>query len=1181
MRLNQLGTPAGLKRLLKCFMGVGVLAAATAHASTQFFDFNSDPTTSGLLTLYGNGVWQSTDGAGAATNANDGYLQVTAAVGSQRTVIVFADFDNGAVISGFTFDADLRIGNGTSSPADGFSINYVRADDPVLSVVANEGDPSSAGSDPNPPAGAQWIGHGVFATGPDGEDNLPEEGTWTGVSIGFDAWDSGGSATGPWPFEVGGVNGCGPTSTGSDIIGIDVRVDGWLVQQIPMPTLNGAVTDATSLQTGPNDTTGNPDVLGWAHLTVSVDTNGVLNVTWKGVKVVSNYQTTYFPSPGALVFAGRTGGANENHDIDNIKIVTIPSAGAVFGPATGFPDGVTITVTDSGPSVVDPTKPAGFVLNGVAVTPTVSKTGTTTTLAYHGWPAILTPGATNTLVASVQDTHGNPLSATRTFVTPAFTPLNSAWAVTSGVNLTQPGFRMLPWQSGNEPNTVLYMEQQLEGLDGTNNANLSSATDGGFIDWTSVINFNINVGNGDNGNFQTANGYPDVFFPGIPGANGLTGSSAELILTYLQFASPGLYTMGVNSDDGFVVTAGSNPRDILSPVLGQFNGGRGSSDTTFQIAVTNAGVYPFCLRWENGNGELPGNGANLEWFTVANGVKYLINDPSPTNTSGVAAYYAGPAPRAYVSNLNPYNGQTACYPDRVLAQITSQATSVSGAPVLLIDGVDSHAATTTAGNITTVLATLAAPGMSAGTHTATLVWSDTAGHNYSEPWSFTVGAFPTLWAALSSPVNSVDTTKPGFVLKVTQLDPSVVGDNGDSTANNAEENNGLLEGLYFPDYGTNTADTVNGGGSGIPAVFGNVWYWTNAVDFNVVTSPGDFTYDYALPGIPGVTGNANFYAAGFQTYLVFPTAGFYRMGVNSDDGFRLTEGLGMTRQALHVTGAGINQDMEAVVASTNNSDSFGGSLPVPPIVAPGVWLDAAAACPGWPSMNITGKVGIIEYNQCGHNCNQAAWCVQTNGGVAAVIVNQPGYGLPFVADGSGLPVTIPVFVVNGRSADGGTGALDFWRTNNLTVSFGDDAYLRLNQANYGKGMSEVDSGFWVPVAGAYPFRLMYFQGGGGAGCEWSTISPSGVRSLVNDVTDPNSIRAYRAVTTHPKLNAPTVSGGTVTVTWQGAGILQSSTTIRPADWSDVSPQPGNNVFTAPSSGAPTYYRVRVPVPVQP
>jgi hypothetical protein len=34
-------------------------------------------------------------------------------------------------------------------------------------------------------------------------------------------------------------------------------------------------------------------------------------------------------------------------------------------------------------------------------------------------------------------------------------------------------------------------------------------------------------------------------------------------------------------------------------------------------------------------------GANLEWFTVQNdGSKVLINDPSPTSTTGIKAYYS-------------------------------------------------------------------------------------------------------------------------------------------------------------------------------------------------------------------------------------------------------------------------------------------------------------------------------------------------------------------------------------------------------------------------------------------------------------------------------------------------------------------------------------------------------------
>src|SRR5436190_22765997 len=104
---------------LLVFCGIWLLALA-ADASQNVFNFNSDPTASGFLTIYGNANWQSTGGAGASTNAGDGFIEVTPSAGNQRGAVVFKDFDGGQVIEAFTFEADVRIGNGTAAPADGF-----------------------------------------------------------------------------------------------------------------------------------------------------------------------------------------------------------------------------------------------------------------------------------------------------------------------------------------------------------------------------------------------------------------------------------------------------------------------------------------------------------------------------------------------------------------------------------------------------------------------------------------------------------------------------------------------------------------------------------------------------------------------------------------------------------------------------------------------------------------------------------------------------------------------------------------------------------------------------------------------------------------------------------------------------------------------------------------------------
>jgi hypothetical protein len=142
------------------------------------------------------------------------------------------------------------------------------------------------------------------------------------------------------------------------------------------------------------------------------------------------------------------------------------------------------------------------------------------------------------------------------------------------------------------------------------------------------------------GNFN-----PNDPVPGIPGldwdgtededAAGVNNFAAEFI-TFLEL-DPGLYSMGVNSDDGFIVTVGDRAADPLpANRLGLFDGGRGATDSIFAFVIEQAGIYPFGLVWWEGGG-----GASVEWFTAApDGSKTLINDSAVTTS--VKAYRAGP-----------------------------------------------------------------------------------------------------------------------------------------------------------------------------------------------------------------------------------------------------------------------------------------------------------------------------------------------------------------------------------------------------------------------------------------------------------------------------------------------------------------------------------------------------------
>jgi hypothetical protein len=827
-----------------------------AQASTTHIDFNSDPTGLGI-TLAGSANWQADHGRSwdAVTNASDGFLEITPAINSQSGAVVFPDFDNGAFIQGFVFDCYVRVGNGSGTPADGFSISYARSPLPSP-ILYNSSTPGNSDA---------------------------EEGTRTGVAIGFDAYNNG--------------------TTPPDPIALDVWVDGVQVYQFPFTTQNGLVTDPTSLQTGPLDPAnpGVPYSLGWAHVVVNLTTNGSLNVFYKEKQVLTNFVTGFLPGPGQLVMAGRTGGLNENQDVDDVTITTTIATGVTVGAATGIQDGVQVTFFDSGPAVLDTTRPVTVSINGGPTVPAtvVDKNGTTTTLRYMSYPP-LPPGSTNTVVATVSDTLGRvTTSPSLNFVVAAYATLNSASAVTN-VTTTTPGFRMKTWQSSFENNINWWAMEQLSGLHGTNQADLSLTTDSGFFDLITAPSdggptnlINMDYGANTDGDFNNNNGFQENLWPGLtPGGNGLNNidHSAADVLCFLKFPAPGVYTMGVSSDDGFRVTTGPNPADWGATIVGEFNGGKGASDVPFTFVVTNAGIYPFRLVWENGTG-----GANCEWFSIvpAAGVagtsaaRTLVNDPDPTNTTGVVAYYAGPSLPAYVSWEYPTPGSTIGDPILVKASITDAGTTVTAGSILLsVDGTALTPLTTqVAAGVTTVTG-YRTSALAGGAHTAKLVYTTTGtgGGTFTNTWTYTV---PASYAVLNAAwaVTGVDTNQQGIHLRTWQS----TGGSPATQPNNIQWTEEQLAGLH----GDNNVD---------PALFPTTVYskgysnWTDVINLNGSTGQNgnfqqydDYT-DIAIPGLPSTTGLTGDSSMEGLCYLYFDHPGLYSMGVNSDDGFKVSAG---------------------------------------------------------------------------------------------------------------------------------------------------------------------------------------------------------------------------------------------------------------------------------------------------
>ncbi len=954
-------------------IAAGLLGANSLQAGSAFYDFNTDP--SSLMTLVGTAQWVPSGGTGSATNSSDGYLQITPNVNSSTGAILFNDFDNGLIVGAFHISADLKVGDGSGTPADGFSINYVRANDPLIAALQGGN------------SGIDWGGYDAGDQG-----GYIEDGSATGLGIGFDAY----------------------SNAGDDPTGLYISVDDVIKTTILMPTLNGACTDATSIQTGPvGDGTGSS--LCWAHLDVDLTTNGLLNVTWKGTVILTNFQTGYLPSAGRLVMGGRTGGLNENQWVDNISITTYAATYALVSGVAGSPDGFTLSLSDSGPSVVD-TNSIKLTFNGAAATPnSITKNGTATSVTYANFANLLASGSTNSVAVTFKDANGVALSGNVSFVVPAYSTLVTTPGVTVSTAATNSGFQVYPWHTAvSQPNDVnQWTEAQILGQEGTNyaqfvgwnnsqsglNENALLGAQGYYFPYTNYINWDVVGPNGGDGNFTANNNYPENEFPGInlgnypnedPSTVTDVNNFTELVETWLYLPA-GVYTMGVSSDDGFSVKNGKTPADVTGQLLGEFEGGRGAANTLFTVVAPTSGFYPFRLLYEEGGG-----GADCEWFTVSNGVIQLIND----YTNIVQAYQVASAYPPVVSGVLPTIG----------AGILGGTTAADGAGPLVVQVVDGNPATvssvkltlngksitptvTKTNGLTYLYYTTApvTPTFLGGLNTVSAVITDSANHITTNTWRFNATSVGVFSAANAASAVNTSATNVGFIVYPWQ---TVDGQPNDAAV--------WTEAQIAGWYGENTAVLTNwNGATSLQGPHGLYYPWTSYINWDAYgpnATDGDFQIG---------TGNG------------YPKSEFPGFVIGENDG-----------------------------ATPPNYDYS--------------WEAGAA----FNSVNNFSE--LVE-----------AWFYLPAAGEYQMIVNSD--------DG---------FTVKSGQAPG-----DVFGT-------------VLGEFIGGRGATDTTFSFLVPAPGYYPFRLLYEEGGGGANCEWITVS-NGVKSLINDTSDANSWTPYMSASNSP------------------------------------------------------------------
>ena len=529
-----------------------------------------------------------------------------------------------------------------------------------------------------------------------------------------------------------------------------------------------------------------------------------------------------------------------------------------------------------------------LVVDGATVSPSITQTGSVTYVSYSPSP-LLTSGKAINWSVSFSDNGVPPTSYTNSFpftVLP-YSPIPTNFALAaSQIDLTKPGFRVKPYQTAAANpigNSLAWTEEQLDGLHGPNIADTTGTDASGYLDFTNLIDFDINA----DGTIVVANFGPDSLFPGQTAA-GAYDSSALEVLTYLQLA-PGVYRMVVNSDDGFRVSSAQDPKDRAGVVLGEFDdpAGRGIADSLFIFVVEKDGYYPFRLIWENGAG-----GASLEWFTQnVFGRKALVNS-STNGTLAVKAYRSGPS-FPYISRfVSSPTGFAIDYNDNggIVVNPTSFQVTLDTSPV-----------TTTAGKtngVTTINYTASSLLASNSTHNIGLTFNDSATppKTYTRSLAFTVVPYATVPPSFA--VGAADTTKPGFLVHPYQTDGST--DPNGVQPNTLAWTEDQLKGLHGPNVADLSGADTNGN-----------YVETNVINYDLAASPSiagtiaadNFDSDLPFPGLPGATvGDVGDETAEILTWLVLK-AGLNQMGVNSDDGFKVTVGPNLSNPTALVLGS--------------------------------------------------------------------------------------------------------------------------------------------------------------------------------------------------------------------------------------------------------------------------------------
>jgi hypothetical protein len=239
----------------------------------------------------------------------------------------------------------------------------------------------------------------------------------------------------------------------------------------------------------------------------------------------------------------------------------------------------------------------------------------------------------------------------------------------------------------------------------------------------------------------------------------------------------------------------------------------------------------------------------------------------------------------YVKSTVPGNGDSGVRPNSSVTVVVSDGLNAldTNSVRLLLNGTQVPV-TISKKNFDSTIVFTPSGLLDAGSTLATLIFGNTASPQafFTNTWNFSVASYVAMPTNMALPLTAVDTTKPGFVYRVRQIDSGSFGVLAANVAHAEAQLAGLLvdpvSGTPYPDIST-AGEQPDGS-----------YVITNVINFSFDTSAeeGAFTSannypDATLPGIGGID-SANV-AAEVVTYLELQP-GFYTFAVNATDGFR-------------------------------------------------------------------------------------------------------------------------------------------------------------------------------------------------------------------------------------------------------------------------------------------------------